>query len=281
MATILRFETCTFDPASGELTVNGQQTRLELKPARVLSLLASRAGQVVTREELQRDLWPADTYVDAEQGINYCIRRVRAALDDSAAQPRFVETLPKRGYRFLPQVETVTRAQPLSSASRRPNGRLFIALAGGALLVALAANTLLSGSRPAPPPTIAVTLFDNETARPELDRVAQVFTDVLVERLARSSGRWSVIGNAAILRTKRPFLNLERIASSLPADYFVLGQLEPGPHGVIVLTHLIRARDQRHLWAGRVEGSADDARLPEQVADRVTAAGLRLLGSRP
>ena len=124
-----------------------------------------------------------------------------------------------------------------------------------------------------PVPTVAITRFDNETGRPELDRVAQVLDDTLVERMAREPARWSVIGNAPILRQPRPIRNLAAIGSSLHADYIVLGQILPAERGVRVLTHLIRARDLRHVWVGRFEAPPElSAGLADRVAASVAAA---------
>ena len=97
----LRFGSFEMDLRAGELHRSGHLVRLQPQPFRVLSLLASRAGEVVTREEIQAEVWPAGTFVDFEQSLNFCIRQIRAALGDSALAPRYVETLPRRGYRWV------------------------------------------------------------------------------------------------------------------------------------------------------------------------------------
>jgi DNA-binding winged helix-turn-helix (wHTH) protein len=102
---VLRFEQFSFDPDSGELRdPAGVIVPLEPQPARVLALLASRPGALVTRDELRASIWPHGTHVEFDQGLNYCVRRVRAALGDTARRPIFVETVARRGYRFLPHV---------------------------------------------------------------------------------------------------------------------------------------------------------------------------------
>jgi DNA-binding winged helix-turn-helix (wHTH) protein len=102
---MLRFGSFTFEPATGELRGHdGVIVPLEPQPARVLAALTSRPGALVTREELRALLWPEGTHVEFDQGLNYCIRQVRAALGDNARQPVFIETVARRGYRFLPQV---------------------------------------------------------------------------------------------------------------------------------------------------------------------------------
>ena len=113
------------DLAAGELRRNGVRVRLETQPFQVLAMLLERAGDVVTREELQAALWPAETYVDFDNGLNTAIRKIRRALEDSATEPKYVETLPKRGYRFIGNV----RPQPMASDGSRRAKRLAAALA--------------------------------------------------------------------------------------------------------------------------------------------------------
>src|SRR5713226_7093197 len=98
---ILRFGTFEVNPRSGELRKGGVRIKLHGQPFEVLTMLLERPGEVVTREELQQRLWPTDTFVDFDHGVNTAINRLREALGDSADNPRFVETLPRRGYRFI------------------------------------------------------------------------------------------------------------------------------------------------------------------------------------
>ena len=97
----LRFGPFELDVRSGELRRNGTTVRLQPQPFKVLVLLACRPGDVVTREEIQAEVWPAGTFVDFEQSLNFCVRQIRAALGDNANAPRYVETLPRRGYRWV------------------------------------------------------------------------------------------------------------------------------------------------------------------------------------
>jgi len=100
-STVTRFGTFELDSTSGELRKRGRKIRLPNQPFQVLRLLVERAGDLVTREELQRMLWPSDTFVDFDIGLNSAIRQVRAALGDSAKNPVFVETVSRHGYRFV------------------------------------------------------------------------------------------------------------------------------------------------------------------------------------
>jgi DNA-binding winged helix-turn-helix (wHTH) protein len=103
----LRFGPFEMDLSSGELFQNGSRVKLQLQPFRVLALLARHPGQLLTRDEIQREIWPDGTFVDFEQALNFCIRQIRSALGDQAATPRYIETLPRRGYRFIGLVEPV------------------------------------------------------------------------------------------------------------------------------------------------------------------------------
>src|SRR5262245_52381144 len=110
---ILRFGAFELRTAPGELRLNGDPVKLAPQPLRVLELLARRNGEVLTRNEIREHVWCGDTFVDFEQGLNFCIRQIREALGDSADAPRFVETLPRRGYRFLMPVMEVRARQPV------------------------------------------------------------------------------------------------------------------------------------------------------------------------
>src|SRR5581483_2721229 len=113
--SLARFADLELDLKTGELSRGGTPLKLQRQPSRVLVLLVSRAGEIVSREEIAREVWGGDTFVDFEQGLNYAIRQIRAALHDDPDQPRYIETLPKRGYRFIAPVE---KSEPEPSATR-------------------------------------------------------------------------------------------------------------------------------------------------------------------
>src|SRR5215471_13776647 len=110
-ATILRFDVFELDTAAGELRRQGDRVKLPPQPLRVLELLVRRGGDVLTRTDIRERIW-TDSFVDFEQGLNFCIRQIREALGDTADAPRFIETLPRRGYRFLIPVERPSAAEP-------------------------------------------------------------------------------------------------------------------------------------------------------------------------
>ena len=131
---ILGFGSFEVDLASGELRREGLKVRLQDQPLRLLLLLLERAGEVVTREELRTKLWPADTFVDFDHSLNTAVRKLREALGDSAEAPRYVETLARRGYRFLAPVREREASGATASLSRR-GGALACATHGRARAV--------------------------------------------------------------------------------------------------------------------------------------------------
>src|SRR5258708_4571606 len=117
---VARFGVFELDLRTAELRKYGHKLPIQGQPIQILILLTERAGELVTREELHQKLWPADTYVDFEHGLNAAVKRLRQALDDSADNPRFVETLPRRGYRFIASVETIGASRNVPDASDAP-----------------------------------------------------------------------------------------------------------------------------------------------------------------
>lgn len=130
-ARVVRFGVFELDRSAGELRKSGMRLRLQGQPFQVLALLLERAGEVVTRDELQRQLWPSDTFVDFDHSLNTAINKVREALGDSASSPRYVETLARRGYRFIAPVQSDGPAEnpvtaPLSVIAREEAGKTSI-----------------------------------------------------------------------------------------------------------------------------------------------------------
>ena len=117
----LRFGVFELDPRAGELRKKGMKIRLQGQPVEILVMLLERPGETITREELQKKLWPADTFVDFEQGLNNAMNRLRVALDDDAESPHFIETVPRRGYRFIGSVNGSGQAP---AAGAKTAGRL-------------------------------------------------------------------------------------------------------------------------------------------------------------
>lgn len=289
LSTVVRFGDFEADLATGELRRRGAAVRIQDLPFRLLAALVERPGELVTRADLARRLWGADTFVDAEAGVNTAVAKLREALDDAADRPRFIETVPKRGYRFLGPVDVVG-AGPATSADApggtppavvgRRRRRAPVAMAALGVLLTIAGGWFWLGRAPDEPSRVAVVLFDNETGRAEFDRLAQTLTDATVAGLTAQPSL-AVIGNAAVLRTSRPFRDLEAIRDALRADFIVIGQVQTVDGAVRVLTHLIRASDQAHVWVqGTPLTDAGEAALETAIVGRVSAAVAGATASR-
>ena len=199
-SAVLRFGPFDLDVRSGELRRCGQPIRMPPQPLKLLALLAGRRGMLVTREEIRTRLWGEDTFVDFEQGVNHCIREIRAILDDGARNPRFIETVPRRGYRFIAPIagEAAAGAPGAAPALAAPPPEPHAFLAGvrrlGALLAMAAAvgsapgrllGPLSSALRRPDRVRMAVLPFDNLTGDPE----RQTLSDGLTEEVTTELGR--------------------------------------------------------------------------------------------
>jgi len=218
----------TFDPECGELNRNGYHIRLQPQPTLVLALLTNQPGKLILREEIYRSVWGEDTHVDFEQSLNYCIRQIRSALRDDANNPKYLETVPKRGYRFLAPVEilngsgsraeaelamaadtsTEVLSEEVVSGVRRGSRLKFLLLPAVVLgLLAVFAVVWLSHSRQAFPlrasDTVLIADFENQTGDPRFDdalltaftvsigqsRFVNVFPRSRVESVLKRMGR--------------------------------------------------------------------------------------------
>src|SRR5262245_51440113 len=192
---ILLFGSFEVDIASGELRRQGLKVRLQDQPFRLLVLLLERAGEVVTREELRNRLWPADTFVDFDHSLNTAVRKLREALGDSADAPRYVETLARRGYRFLVPVqerepspvsadaEAPSAAPPTAprGPSSRPRVVLIAAVLGAAALIAYWAGThARPRTGPGPKLTLAVLPFDNLSGEADQEYLSDGLTEEMI-----------------------------------------------------------------------------------------------------
>jgi len=273
-----RFGLFEFDPAVRELRREGVLVRLQSQPAQVLSCLLEHSGRIVSRDELRTAVWGGDTYVDFDRGLNFCVAQIRSALDDDSVTPRFIRTLPKRGYQFIAPIErlgdisetdivSTKRKSPLTTAAAVCIGVLLfsVAVSAGYWLRALQTSKRH--------PIVAVLRFDNETGDPAMTRFSDALTDSVVEQLTSTSHeRFDVIGNARILRLPRDQRDLTALSSSLHAQYVILGQIQSSGIQTRILAHLIRLPEQTHLWVARMDTSlADPLALQSQAARKIAS----------
>jgi TolB-like protein/DNA-binding winged helix-turn-helix (wHTH) protein/Flp pilus assembly protein TadD len=266
-----QFADFELDLSSGELIREGRRFRLQGQPCRVLCVLLERAGQVATREELQRQLWPDETFVDFDHGLNKAIAKLREALEDSKASSRLIETIPRRGYRFTEEVKWVGPRDPLPAAEkapRQPEPRRFPArhwLAAGLVLALLVATAVwfnrqtLSvwlGIRPAIQ-SIAVLPLANLSNDPSQEYVADGITDQLITDLSYAK-QLRVLSRSSTIGFKGSSLSVPQIAEELHVDALIEGTVLRANDTARVTLRLTAARPERQLWAASYERKVSD-----------------------
>lgn len=261
-------------------------TTLQPQPARVLELLASRSGEVVSREEIRQLIW-GESFVDFDASLNFCVKQIRRALGDSATSPRYLETLPRRGYRFLRpvRVETATNGNgvpmpeplPETPSSRPAPQRRWPLLTGiAATIVALVLLVFLIASRfPLSPPHPRLTVFplDCRSAIPADRQLCGGVTQALTAEMTRRFPRHlEVIGSTSPLVYQGTRKSPAEIGRELGATHLITGTVELSGGQLRIDARLATTRG-RDLWHERFEGELMDApRVYERIARRVAAA---------
>jgi DNA-binding winged helix-turn-helix (wHTH) protein/TolB-like protein len=273
----IRFGVFEFSFSTSELRRNGILVHLQAQPAKVFSYLLSHTDRVVSREELHDTIWGNSTFVDFERGLNVCIAQIRAALGDESSAPRYIRTIPRKGYEFICPVQRLgSSGSPESVPVQRPPRRLFIAsLVSVGLIAAVIGGYLFarSRSRATSPLVVAVARFDNETGDAAVTSFADALTDDVVAKLTDTGdSRLRIIGNASVLRVPRQQRDLLQISKSLHAQFIVLGQVQRIGTQTRILAHLIRMPEQSHVWVVRLDQPFNDPSALETAASREIAA---------
>jgi TolB-like protein/DNA-binding winged helix-turn-helix (wHTH) protein/Tfp pilus assembly protein PilF len=275
-----RFGAFEFSSESGELYKSGRKIRLQDKPTRALAILVERAGQLVTREALRDHLWPDGTFVEFDDNVNTTIRRVRDALGDTAESPRYVETIPRRGYRFIAPVEPIRAAQPATSAMGppfRPNrGALIAALLCGCAVI-LVALDLIPGFRiprsgpPNPPTMFAVLPFRNLSGIAAEDYLSDGVTEELITHLGSLVGpQLGVLSQSSVGGLRATTKGPREIGKELGVSYLLEGTVSRLNGYVHVTAQLVRAETGANLWSDTYDRPSSDLfSIESEVARRV------------
>ena len=274
------------DAEAGELKHKGVVVRLEPQPLKVLLLLTTRPGQLVTREEFRRFVWGEETFVDFDQGLNYCIKQIREALEDRVSRPQYIETLPKRGYRFVKPVDIAFSSGKFVRVSynyHSPAGlRIFLGLSLlGLLGIALVLPVLQLRPTGFPSRSMLVVLpFQNYSGDLDSDPLAFGLTEELTAELGRvDSSRLGVIARTSAMAFRDADKTVDEIARELDVDFVLEGSIRREKGVIRIAVQLIRADDQTHLWSQTYEREADDLlSLQTAVAKEMTASILRSMG---
>lgn len=298
---IVRFGVFEVDLRSGELRKQGARVKLQEKPFQALMLLLERAGQIVTREELRQHLWPADTFVAFDDNLNATVKRLREALGDSAEGARYIETIPRRGYRFLVSVERVgvpsaltPSAEPAASViPEQPVARVRrrMIVAAGVLIVAAIVGSIfgLKFLRNDPPPTksgrvmLAVLPFRNLSPDPSQEFISDGTTEEMIAQLGRLDPQGlGVIARTSVMRYRNTDQSILQIGRELGVDYVLEGSVRRDNKDSFITAQLIQVSDQTHLWAETYQRPLSDVfSVQRDVARRVAESlALRLLPAR-
>jgi len=290
---IIRFATFAVDLQTRELRKSGLKLKLHGQPFEVLAMLLEKPGEVVGRERLRERLWPTDTFVDFDHGVNTAINRLRDALGDSADNPRFIETLPRRGYRFIAPVEssappaqaaqavssTIPETLPVPAAEAViPSGKwkkfawLLAALLVGLLVAANVGDfrhRLFGGQPRTPIQSIAVLPLVNLSNDVNQDYFADGMTEALTTDLGKISAL-RVISRTSVMQYKGTKKPLPEIARELHVDALVEGTVLRSGNHMRITANLVQASPERHLWAESYENEVGDIlNVQTQVAQTV------------
>jgi len=293
----VRFGVFEVDLRAGELRKHGMKLRLPEQPFQVLAMLLERPGEVVSREELRNRLWTAETFVDFDHGVNKAVNRIRDALGDSATSPRFVETVARRGYRFIADLAVIegaatvgggtpaavlvrvddeapaTVAAPAGFRRWYPWTITAVALALASLVIVWALQS--RASQPGSIRSLAVLPLENLSGDAAQEYFADGMTDELIARLGQISAL-RVISRTSVMPYKRARKPLPEIARELNVDAVIEGTVLRAGGQVRITAQLIEARDDKHLWSDSYDGDLRDTLTLQNTVARAIAEQIRI-----
>ena len=299
-ARMVRFATFEVDLNARELRKGGVKIKVHGQPFEVLAMLLERPGEIVPREELKQKLWPTDTFVDFDHGVNTAINRLREALGDSAENPRFVETIPRRGYRFVAPVELPAAlpetkpdaavastfppnnggADRASRVPKRPSKTVLFAaalgIAGVAVLVLPSVRQRLFARRSGPLiQSLAVLPLVNLSGDADQDYFADGMTDALITDLGKISAL-RVISRTSVMQYKDTKKPLPVIARDLNVDAIIEGTVSRLGNHLRITANLLQASPEKHLWAQSYDGEVSDALTVQGQLAQAVAREIRV-----
>jgi TolB-like protein/DNA-binding winged helix-turn-helix (wHTH) protein len=292
-----RFGSFQVDFCARKLFSDGVEVHVQHHSWQILGMLLERPGEVITREEMRERLWDSGTFVDFDQGLNTAVMRLRHAIEDAAETPRFIETLPRHGYRFVAPVifsdapaqqgphlvqfterhdleSEVTNVPPLaqSAPARKDWGarsRLMwtFALIGLGVVVMFLARGSLRGPMFRGIPhltTLAVLPFDNLSDHADRNFLAEGITEQLITELGQGTG-FRVLSRGSVMPYVGKHVSLEKAALELQADAILEGSVYSGGGRIRVTANLYQVATRKHLWAETYEGDVGDGLWPQRM----------------
>ncbi len=269
------------DLRAGELRKSGTKVKLQEQPLQVLAMLLERPGQVVTREELQSKLWSSDTFVDFEHSLNAAVKRLREALGDSADNPRYIETLPRHGYRLIVPVEGVgLEVQTRPQTASLPKWPFVVACGLLLLLIAVASYVWRPPKKTELPEKrimLVVLPFENVSGDSRQEFFSDGMTDEMINWLGRMDAhRLGVIAATSAMKYKNSPKKISEIGRELGVDYVLEGSVREDGGRVRITAQLIAVENQAHLWAESYDRDRRDVLLAQADIARAVGHQIRL-----
>ena len=309
---IAQFGPFRLDFRSCELFKDGTRVRVQDHCVQILMILLEKPGEVVTREELRQRLWHSETFVDFDQGLNTAMMRLRHALEDTVDLPKFIETLPRHGYRFRASVtfsngmsesrmenpeagqeasgvaqglltEDHPATERLKGADRRWRHTGIVAVAGVVVVLLLAIGLnwgrlralLLHAQRPVQVPTLAILPFDSLSNDPGQDFLAESMTEQLITELGQSHGL-RVVSRGSVMQFNGKHLPLEVVAKNLHADVIFEGSISESGDRLRITANLYQVATRKHLWAETYEAEIREGFSPQREIARDIAQKIQV-----
>jgi TolB-like protein/DNA-binding winged helix-turn-helix (wHTH) protein len=268
VAQLVRFDRFELDLRTGELRKGGIRIRLQAQPLQVLQALLENPGGLITCEELQKRIWPADTFVDFDHGLHAAVNKLRTALSDQAIRPRYVETVQRRGYRFIGKLEAsdepvAVQPQPIHDPTPKPGRRFWNSWTGmmggfmGAIAIAaslVAGNVyglkdwLFTAAKPHSFRSLAVLPLENLSGDPKQDYFADGMTEELITQVSKFANL-KVISRTSVMQYKGSKKSLPQIAGELHVDAVVEGAVQLVDSRIRITAQLVDGATDEHIWA--------------------------------
>jgi TolB-like protein/DNA-binding winged helix-turn-helix (wHTH) protein len=290
---VFRFGPFQADVQAGELRRDGAKVLLQEQPFQVLVALLERPGELVWREDLRQQVWPEDTFVEFDHALNTAVKKIRIALGDCANSPEYVETIPKRGYRFLAPVDVVDQG-PSYSKERTVSAGAWRWLRRSPVTIAMVATVLLSvgllgmlrrsAARDSADKkmVLAVLPLEDWSDDDGHARLCEGITQELITQSGQADpARLAVVPHASSVAYRHTPKTVAEVARELHADYLIEGNLRADDEHVRVTVELIRVRDQARVWGEDFDREPGDSlALESEIAAAITEkAKLALLNS--
>jgi TolB-like protein/DNA-binding winged helix-turn-helix (wHTH) protein len=273
---IVRFDVFEVDLRSGELRKGGVVVRLQDQPFRVLVALLEQPGKLVSREELRSAVWAPDTFVDFDHALSTAVKKIRCALADDALAPRFIQTIPRRGYRFIAPVDGVAPIDHTAAGEAHNIAKWWAAPAIILLLIVALFTGLGMNAKDHHPGTKRVALvvlpIENLSGDPDLDKFSQGLTDETISRLgAVNPDRIGVTARTTAMKYQLSRKTAAEIGTELRVDYIVEGCLRSEGGIRRITTRIVRTRDENYVWSANFDRvSKDDLATQFEIATAVT-----------